>query len=149
MVTTLLLALAGVVIAVVLGSIWYSPMTPMGKLHMRYLGFDKLSAEEQKVQQEAAKPRMPKLYVGQALLSLLVSFSVVYVVMESIHNGLSAPMAIGFALFNWLCFTVPAIGTGILWSNCDRSIAWQKFFSDSGFFLVFIVLVGLLTSLFA
>jgi hypothetical protein len=43
-----LLALGGMVIAVVVGTVWYMPQTPMGKLHMKYLGFDKLTSEEQK-----------------------------------------------------------------------------------------------------
>jgi hypothetical protein len=149
MITTLLLALAGVVIATVVGTFWYSGATPMGKLHMRYLGFDKLSPEEQKKKMEEAKPMMAKMYAGQAILSLLVSFSVVYVVTESIRNGVSASLAIAFPIFNWLCFVVPAVGTGILWSNCDRAIAWKKFFSDSAFFLVTILLIAIMTSFFA
>ena len=46
MVTTLVLVLAGVVISIVIGTFWYMPNTPTGKVHMRYLGFDKLSPEE-------------------------------------------------------------------------------------------------------
>ncbi len=149
MLTTILLAIVGVIIAVGVGTFWYSNATPMGKLHMRYLGFDKLSPEEQKRKMEEAKPMMAKMYLGQALLSLLLSFSVVYVVALSIHNGLPKTQAIGYSLFNWLCFMVPAIGTGILWSNCERSMAWKKFFSDSGFFLVTILLIAIVTSFFA
>jgi hypothetical protein len=149
MITTILLAFAGVVIATVVGSFWYSGATPMGRLHMRYLGMDKLSPEEQKQKMESAKPAMAKMYAGQALLSLLVSFSTVFIVRESIHNGVPALMALAFPLSNWLCYVVPAIGTGILWSNCDRSIAWKKFLSDSGFFLVLILLVAVMTSFFS
>ena len=54
MLTILLLALAGAVIAAVVGTFWYSPGTPMGKIHMRYLGFDKLSDEEKKKKIEEA-----------------------------------------------------------------------------------------------
>lgn len=147
MITTIVLVLAGVVIAMAVGSVWYSPKTPMGRLHMRYLGFDTLTPEEQQAKMAAAKPMMAKMYAGQAVLSLLISFSVVYVVAESIHNGLSAPMAVAFPLFNWLCFVVPVIGTAILWGNCPRAIAWQKFISDSAFFLVTILLTAVLTSL--
>ena len=43
--TILLLSLAGVVISVVVGMLWYNPSTPMGRIHMRYLGFDILSPE--------------------------------------------------------------------------------------------------------
>lgn len=149
MITTIVLIIAGVIIALAVGSFWYSGSTPMGKLHMRYMGMDKLSPEEQKRRMEEAKPAMPTMYLAQALLSLLVSFSTVFVVTESIHNGVSATIAIAFPFFNWLCFMVPAIGTGILWSNCDRSIAWKKFISDSAFFLVTVLLIAVLTSFFA
>lgn len=46
--TILLLSIAGVVISILVGTVWYSPGTPMGKVHMRYLGFSNLSPEEQK-----------------------------------------------------------------------------------------------------
>ena len=45
------------------------PFTPMGRVHMQYLGFDKLSKEEQDKKIEEAKPHMRKSYLGQTLLS--------------------------------------------------------------------------------
>lgn len=149
MTTIILLTLAGAVVAAVVGTFWYSDATPMGKLHMRYLGFDKLSSEEKKQKMQEALPMMPKMYAGQLALSLLLSFSVVFTIVMSVQNGLTLPMAICFPLFNWLCFMVPAIGASILWSNCDRSIAWKKFFSDITSNLVTILLIALLTSFFA
>lgn len=149
MITILILAIAGAVIYAVIGTLWYSNKTPMGKIHMRYLGMDKLSDEERRQKMEAGKSMMPKMYAAQMGLSLLTSFWVVFVVTESLHNGLSLSMAVGFAAFGWLCFTVPAIGTGILWSNCDRTIAWKKFFSDIASNLVTILVIALVAGLFA
>jgi hypothetical protein len=148
MTTILLLSLAGAVIAAVVGTFWYSNATPMGKLHMRYLGFDKLSPEEQKRKIEEAKPMMGKMYAAQIALSLLTAFAVVYSVATSLQNGLTLGMAIGFVALNWLCFAVPAVGSGILWGNCDRNIAWQKFFSDTISILVTMLLIALMTSFF-
>lgn len=148
MITTLVLALVGTVIAAVVGTLWYSNATPMGKIHMQYLGFDKLTKEEQMKKMEEAKPQMFKMYVAQMALSLLTSLFVVFVVTESVRNGVSVTMAIGFPILSWLCFAVPSIGTSILWSNCDRSIAWKKFFSDIFSNLVTILLIALMTSLF-
>ncbi len=148
MITILLLALGGVVISVIVGSIWYSPGTPMGKIHMRAMGFDKLSPEEQKAKMEAAKPTMPKMYGAQMLLSLLTSFAVVFIVAESLQNGLTLDLAIGFVLFNWLCFMVPVVGSGVIWSNCDGKLAWKKFFSDIACNFVTVLLIALLTGLF-
>ncbi len=66
----------------------------------------------------------------------------------SMRNGLTFGMALGFVALNWLCFVVPTIGSGVLWSNCDRSIAWKKFFSDILSNLVTLVLVAFLASFF-
>lgn len=144
----LLLALGGAVLSAVVGTFWYSNATPMGRIHMKSLGFDTLSEEEKKKKMEEAKPMMPKMYAGQMLLSFLTSFAVVFIVTMSMQNGLSFGMALGFVIMNWLCFMVPLVGSGILWSNCDRSIAWKKFFSDALCNLVTVLLIALLARFF-
>ena len=58
MITILILAILGSVLFAIVGTFWYSMMTPMGKLHMSILGFDKLSSEEQKRKIAEAKPHM-------------------------------------------------------------------------------------------
>ncbi len=148
MVTILVLSIVGAVIAAIVGTLWYSNSTPMGKIHMQYLGFDKLSEEEKKRKMEEAKPMMPKMYGAQMVLSFLTSFAVVYIITLGMHNGLSFGMALAFVAFNWLCFIVPTIGSGILWSNTDRKIAWKRFFSEIASNLVTVVLIAILASLF-
>lgn len=148
MTTIILLTFAGVVLSVAVGTFWYSQATPMGRIHMQYLGFDKLSAEEQRRAIVEATPKMKKLYGGQMALSLLTSFAVVNIVSMSMQNGLTFPMAAGFVAFNWLCFMVPVSGSAIIWSNCDRAIAWKKFFSDIAANLVTVLLIALMTSWF-
>jgi hypothetical protein len=145
----LLFSIIGAVISAVVGTLWYSNSTPMGKIHMQYLGFDKLTEEEKKRKMEEGKAMMPKMYIAQILLSLLTSFAVVYVVALSIQNHVPFLLALGFVGFNWLTFMVPIIGQGILWSNVDRKIAWKKFFSDILSSLVSLMLIAYLTSLFA
>lgn len=149
MLTLIALSVAGAVISAVVGTIWYSMATPMGRLHMKYLGFDVLTEEQKKQKIEEAKPKMPKIYGAQMALSLLTSFATVFIITMSVQNGLSLGMAFGFIIFNWLCFTVPTVGTGILWGTCDPKIAWQKFFSDSFSNLVTILIIAGLASLFA
>ena len=146
--TLLLLSLAGAVLAAVIGTFWYSDKTPMGRIHMQYLGFDKLSLAEQKQKIEEAKPKMPKVYAAQMALSFLTAFSVVFIVMTSVGNGIPLWMATGFVVMNWLCFIVPTIGSGILWGTCDQKIAWKKFFSDIASSLVTVLLTVLLASFF-
>lgn len=146
--TILLLSIAGVVISILVGTVWYSPGTPMGKVHMRYLGFSNLSPEEQKQHIEEAKPKMPKIYAGQMLLSLLTSGFTVFVVSMSVQNGVPLSMAIAFPMLAWLCFTVPAVGGGILWSNTEGELAWKRFFSETLCTLVTILLIALMVSFF-
>jgi hypothetical protein len=144
----LLLSIAGVIISVVVGTLWYGPNTPTGKVHMQYLGFDKLSPEEQQQKIERAKPHMPKIYVAQMVLSLLTSIFTVFVITMSVQNGVPFSTAVGFPIIAWLCFTVPAVGTGLLWGNCEGALAWKKFFTDIFCILVTILLISLLVSFF-
>ncbi len=147
--TLILLALAGVVISIVVGTLWHMPQSPMGRLHMRHLGFDTLSPEEQAKKIAEAKPTMPKIYGAQMLLSFLTSIAVVLIVTMSMQNGVPFSAALGFIVFNWLCFIVPTVGGHILWGNYDRAIAWQKFFADALYPLVTMIVIALLTSFFA
>lgn len=149
MTTIILLSLAGAVIAAVIGTFWYSNATPMGKVHMRYLGFDILSEEEKKKKIQESMPMMPKIYGAQLFLSFLTAFAVVFITIMSMQNGLSFGMALGFVFLNWLCFMVPVQGSNILWGNCDTKIAWQKFFSDISANLVTILVIAFLASFFA
>ena len=149
MITIPLLSIAGAVIYAVVGTLWYSNSTPMGKIHMQYLGFDKLSEDEKRRKMEEGKQTMVKMYSAQLFLSLLTSIATVVVVILSIRNGLPLLTALAFVVFNWLTFMVPIIGQGILWSNVDRKIAWKKFFSDIFSNLVSVLLIGLLASFFA
>lgn len=149
MLTILILSLVGAVISAGVGTFWYSPFTPMGRLHMRYLGFDKLSKEEQEKEIEKAKPAMPKIYGAQLALSFLTSFAVVMIIMMSMRNSLPFSFALLFVVFNWLAFVVPTIGQGILWGTCDRKIAWKKFFSDSSSNLVSVLILAVIASFFA
>lgn len=149
MFTMIMLAFAGAVIAAVIGSFWYSNATPMGKIHMQYLGFDKLSDEEKQKKIAEAKPMMPKMYAAQMTLSLLTAFATVFIVTMSMQNGLPFTLALGFVVMNWLCFMVPVTGSGILWGNVDRSIAWKKFFSEIFANLLTLLVIALLASFFA
>jgi hypothetical protein len=147
--TMFLLSLFGTIISAIIGTIWYSDKTPMGRIHMQYLGFDTLSKEEQKKKIEEAKPKMMKMYLTQMGLSLLTTLAVTFIVTTSLKNGLPLIMALGFVAMNWLCFMVPIIGSNILWSNCDRKIAMKKFFSDIFANLVTILVIALIVSFFA
>lgn len=148
MLSVIVLAIVGAIISAVIGTFWYSQSTPMGRLHMKYLGFDKLSVDEQQKWISEAAPHMWKSYLGQMILSLMTAFFTVFVVDTSINNGVPVLMAVAFPVLGWLCFTVPTIGSQIIWGNVDRKIAWQKFVSDTGSILVTILVIAGVTVLF-
>ncbi|MDE2001870.1 MAG: hypothetical protein KGI60_04895 [Patescibacteria group bacterium] len=148
MTTIFILSLAGAVISAAVGTFWYSNKTPMGRLHMTYLGFDKLSPEEQQQKIALGKSMMGKMYAGQLALSFLTSFATVFIIVESVRNQVPFLLAAGFVVFNWLCFMVPSVGGQVLWGNVDRSIAWKKFFSDITSSLITLLLIALMTSFF-
>jgi hypothetical protein len=147
-ITVILLAVVGAIIAAVVGTFWYSPGTPMGKIHMRSLGFDKLSEEEKQQKMKEAKPMMWKMYAGQMALSFLTAFAVVFIVAVGTANGLPFSKILVFVVLDWLCFIVPTIGSALLWSNCDPTLVWKKFFSDILSSLVTLVLVAFVASFF-
>lgn len=146
--TIIILALVGVVISIIVGTLWHMPKSPMGALHMRYIGFDALTVEQQQQKMNDAKPGMPKIYGLQALLSFIMSFAVVYIVTMSIQNGMGVGAAVGFVAFNWLCFMVPVIGGNLLWGTARGELAWKKFFADAAYQLVTVVLIALVASMF-
>lgn len=139
--TIILLGILGAIISAVLGTFWYSMATPMGRLHMKSLGFDKLSKEEQKKKIEEAKPHMWKSYLLQIFLSFLTSAFIAGIIYYQ-KSMVSAVYGEIFAI--WLCFTLPLTGQALIWNNHDRKLAFKKFLSDSLFNLVtflFIVFV--------
>ncbi len=148
MINIFLITLLGGIVSLIIGSIWYSDKTPMGRLHMQVLGFDKLTPDEQKKLIEEAKPHMWKSFLGQFILSSLTSFFIAMVSVNGSANGESFSMIAGYSILVWLCFMVPVIGSDIIWGNVDRKIALKKFFYSIGSYLITIIIVLLIASLF-
>jgi predicted PurR-regulated permease PerM len=146
--TIILIAVIGAVASLIVGSIWYSPATPMGRLHMKTIGFDKLSPEEQKSLIEEMKPKMWKSYLAQFVMSFLTAFFVGFITFVGMRNGETFGMVAAQAFFIWLAMMVPVIGSSILWGNTPRHIAWKKFASDAISYLVTIALVLVIAKLF-
>jgi hypothetical protein len=146
--TPLLVALLGAIMAMIVGSIWYSPRTLTGKIHMDAIGFSTLSPEAKQAKIDAIKPHMAKIYSAQFLLSFLLAGAVTFIVIMSMQNGLSFSMVLAFLAVNWLCFIVPAVGAQILWGPVDKKLMAKKFVSDIGAYAIMIVLIALVSSLF-
>ena len=144
MLTTILVGVLGAVVSAVIGTLWYSNKTPMGRWHMEYLGFNKLSDEEKQKAIAEAKPKMWKSYSAQMLLSFITSFFIAFVTKFTIQNGGQASAVFYYVLMIWIAFTVPMVGQGVLWGTCEKSLAWKRFFSDSFSNLITFLVIALL-----
>lgn len=144
--TIILVGILGAIISAITGTLWYMDSTPMGRWHMQYLGFDKLSdVEKQKLIAEA-KPRMRRNYSAQTILSLLTSLFIAFVTSYTIKNGGPANATFFYVLTIWLAFTVPMIGQNILWGTSEGSLAWKRFFSDSFYNLITFLIIALVAT---
>ncbi|MEI6022485.1 MAG: DUF1761 family protein [bacterium] len=147
MIQIFLLGILGAVISAIIGTIWYSPNTPMGKIHMESIGFSKLSKEEQEKKIVAMKPHMWKSYLAQMFFSFLSAVFIAFVMTMTKQNGVAPYIVYFYVLSVWLCFTAPLIGQSLLWGNCDPKLKWKKFFSDIFANLVMFVVIVFVCSL--
>jgi len=131
MTTALLIGVVGAIMSAVIGTIWYSPGTPMGKWHMAALGWYELSSEAQAAKMAEMKPKMWKTYAVQMLLSFLSSFYIGFATTYTVQNGGPASAVYYYIVMIWIAFTVPIIGQNVLWGNTRGVLAWKRFFSDS------------------
>lgn len=145
--TIILVGFLGAVISAITGTLWYMDTTPMGKWHMEYLGFDKLSEEEKKKLIAEAKPKMWKSYLAQLMLSFLTDYFIAFVTSYTIQNGGPATAVYYYVPMIWLAFTVPMIGQNILWGKSEGSLAWKRFFSDSFYNLITFFIIAFVTTL--
>ncbi len=147
MLSILVVTFLGAVLGALIGTVWYGPFTPMGRWHMAYLGFDKLTKEEQAKKIAEAKPQMPKQYALQFLLSALNSFFVAFVMKNMVANGQPKAGTFGYLAMIWICFVVPVVGSSLLWGNCPPELRLKRLASDSGHFLAATMATGVLAAL--
>lgn len=146
--TIIFVGILGAIISAVIGTFWYSKSTPMGKWHMQYLGFDKLSSEDMDKLVSEAKPKMKKVYLAQMILSFITSFFIAFVANYIKQNG-DTPIALFYTVFLiWFSFTLPMVGQNILWGKVDSSLAWKKFISDNLYNLITFVFIAFVAALF-
>lgn len=143
----ILLGILGSIISAVVGTFWYSSKTPMGRIHMQSLGFNKLSKEEQKEKMAEMKPKMWKYYLAQMFLSFLTSSFIAFIIILQRTLGDRSAAVYGEVSFIWLCFVVPMVGQALLWGNCELKLRWKKFFSDAFEILVTFMIIVFVFSL--
>ncbi len=147
MTITIIIGIIGAIISAIIGTLWYSDKSPMGRLHMKCLGFDKLSQAEKDALKKEAMPNMWKVYSLQMVLSLITSLFIGFVTSYTVANGGPASAVYFYVVFIWVAFTVPIIGQSLLWGNVDRSLVWKKFFSDISYNLLTFIIIAFVATI--
>lgn len=134
MLKIILLSLIGAFVSMIIGAIWHSSKL-FGKARMDYHAKKALSYEEHKNKIEEQKVGFLKIYVIQFILSFITSFFLA-VVMKGGYGFIYNKYLFMFIGLVWLAFTVPAVGSDVLWSDVKGKIAIKKFLSEIFYNLV-------------
>ena len=118
------------VAAMVLGSIWYSPATPIGRAWMKESGHNKETMA--KAQKEGMAWRYVLALVGSLLTAFVLSHFADYLLVNMIGEGLS----MGFWI--WLGIVTPIVLGSVLWDGKS----WKLFFINSGYQLALLLIMG-------
>jgi hypothetical protein len=116
--------------AMVLGSIWYSPATPIGKAWIKEKGFTK--DDMTKAVKEGMTWRYVLALVGSLLTAYIMSHFADYMLVNMVGEGLS----LGFWL--WLGIAMPIILGTKLWEN----VSWKLFVINAGYQLALLLIMG-------
>lgn len=130
------LILIGVVVSIIIGSIWFGPLM-FGKLWMKINGVEHKSKEELKAMQK----EMGSAYLLQALLSAMQTFALFFLIEIFYPFGFSWVYA---AFFIWFGFVIPLQTGDILWGNTPKGLRVKKFAVNAAYQLVLLLVLGFL-----
>jgi hypothetical protein len=145
MLKVILLGVIGALVSMIIGAIWHSPKL-FGKVRMDYHAKRALSFLEHKNKLQEKKPDILKIYLLQFLLSFITSFFLA-IVMKGGYGFIYNKYLFMFIGLVWISFTVPAVGSDILWSEATGKIAFKKFLSDILYSLVTFMLTAYIFTL--
>ena len=122
----------------VVGYLWYGPL--FGKMWLQLTGRSMDSMND-----PAAKSMMMRGYAIQFVGSLLMAFVLAHaIVFASTYmkvSGIAAGLEAGF--WNWLGFIAPVTVGMVLWDGKP----WKLWFLNNGFYLVTLLLMGIILAL--
>lgn len=125
--------LAGAVLAMIVGSVWYGPL--FGKKWMQIVGVD--------FKDEEAKKKMQK---GVGYLYFIQFILILFQVLVLAHLISDTTMAGGLerALWIWGAFVIPTLAGAVMWTNEQDRVKWARFLIQGGYQLVIFIIFGLL-----
>lgn len=125
--------LAGAVLSMVVGAIWYGPI--FGKKWMEIVGVNPEDQEARKKMQKSAGP----LYAVQFLLTLFQVLVLAHLIADTqLVGGLER------SLWIWAAFIIPTLAGAVMWTNEKGKLKWARFLIQGGYQLVIFTIFGLL-----
>lgn len=126
------------ILSIVLGSLWYGPI--FGKPWMKMMGFnapDKVTPEQKK--------QMMKSYAITTVGSLVMAFVLAHTLIfaSTYLNSTGIWSGIGAGFWNWLGFVAPTTLGTVTWEGKP----WKLWFINSGFYLVYLIIAGIILAL--
>jgi hypothetical protein len=117
--------LVAIVVKVILGALWYSPIAFAGP-------WSRLAG----ITQEQMKTAMPKALTVDIVAAFLMAFVLVHAIRYAGAHGVGQGAAVGF--FNWLGFVAATHISGVFWERRPFGL----FAINSGYQLVSLLIMG-------
>ncbi len=133
--------LVGVVVSIVLGSLWFGPI--FGKKWMELMGVD--PNDTAKIQE--GKKHMWKMYIIQMIASAMTVATLSIVVLH--FDTFTIKETIGTSLLVWIGFIVPTEVGAVLWSGKSFKHMRETFLINLGYGFILFVLLGCIVARFA
>lgn len=126
--------------AIVLGIVWYGPL--FGKQWMRIVGISKADME---AAGEKGKRMMQRSYAIMALSSLVMAYVLAHILTYASaftgSSGIEAGISAGLSI--WVGFVGPVMMGNVIWEGRP----WKYWFITSGYYLVSLILMGIILAL--
>ncbi len=136
---TALTALAGAVLSMIVGVIWYGPL--FGKQWAEVIG-SKMPSGLSKAEMMAMQKAMIPTYLTNFVVSFAQYYALGFVaaLLVITVGGLTVLGALMYGVFIWLGFIVPVLTVGALWSGKSKRHSWMMFGLTAGYQLVVVLL---------
>jgi hypothetical protein len=125
------------VVNMVLGFLWYGPV--FGKQWMALSGFSQ--ADKEKAKAKGMNKEYTLMTVGSLVMAYVLSHSLVFASTYTETAGVAAGVMVGF--WSWLGFVAPVTISSVLWDGKP----WKLWFLNAGYYLVGLVVMGVILAL--
>lgn len=125
--------LAGAVVSMIIGVVWYGPF--FGKKWLEIIGANEATLEARKEMQKKAGP----LYGVQFILTLFQVLVLAHLIADTTRVGGTER-----ALWIWAAFVIPTLAGAVMWTNEPSSNKWARFLIQGGYQLMIFIVFGLL-----